>query len=292
MAYLIFSDYKKQVQTDNLNQIIGQDLAVLQTAELQAIEEAYGYLSQKYDTTAEFTDTLPWSAASPYSAHDRVYLDASAYNALATYTLYSLCLYNGKIYYCNSAITIPEAFNIAHWSLLGDQYDLFFAKYPKPLFDYLATYVAGDQVYWKGKVYTCQRPTVHYGNDIQYRVTENIPYPNVFPDDAQNGATYWGTGTSYSIPAGTLPTSTTYWTSGDNRTQSVLMVVIDITLFHLHSRIAPRNIPDLRKDRYLNAVDMLRAFARGEMTAKLPVIQPKQGQRIRFGGPIKNINSY
>ena len=70
------------------------------------------------------------------------------------------------------------------------------------------------------------------------------------------------------------------------------MIVIDITLFHLHSRIAPRNIPDLRKDRYVNAVQMLQAYARGEMTTKLPLIQPKSGARIRFGGNIKNINSY
>ena len=107
-----------------------------------------------------------------------------------------------------------------------------------------------------------------------------------------NGVTYWGTGTAYTVPAGTLPTNATYWTAGDNRTQAILMCVIDVCLYHVHSRIAPRNIPDLRRDRYVNAVDMLRAYARGEMTAKLPLIQPKSGARIRFGGPIKNINSY
>lgn len=292
MAYLLFADYKKQIQTDNLLQVIGNDLNVLHTSELQAIEEAYGYLSQKYSTSQEFTDTQPWAAAVAYNASERVYLDATAYSATATYNVGTLTLQAGKVYRCNTQITVPEAFNAAKWTLLGDQYDLFFTTYPKPVFDYQAMYKAGDQVWWKNRIYTCQRASVNYGDNIQFRVIENIPYPNIFPDDPINGVTFWGTGTAYSVPAGTLPTDTTKWTAGDNRTQSVLMIVIDITLYHLHSRISPRNIPDLRRDRYMNAIDMLRAFARGEMTAKLPIIQPKTGSRIRYGGNIKNINSY
>jgi hypothetical protein len=292
MAYLILSDYKKQIQTDNLNQVIGNDLAVLHTAELQAIEEAFGYLSQKYDTSMEFTSTDVWAAGVTYKAAARVYLDAAAYNAASTYNVGALALYGGKVYRCITQITVPEAWNAAKWSALGDQYDIFYATYPKPVFDYMALYRVGDQVFWKDKVYTCQRASIDYGDNIQFRVIENIPYPNVFPDDPLNGVIYWGVGTAYSIPAGTLPTDAAKWTAGDNRTQSVLMTVIDICLYHVHSRISPRNIPDLRRDRYMNAVDMLRAFARGEMTAKLPVIQPKRGARIRYGGNIKNVNSY
>lgn len=273
-------------------QIIGNDLAVLNTAELQAIEEAYGYLTQKYLTDQEFTDTLPWAYAATYKATDRVYLDATAYSAQSTYALHALTLYNNDVYICTTAIGTAEAWNAAHWQKLGAQYDLFFGTYPKPLFDYQAAYVVGDQVFWKDKVYTCKVATIEPGQSIQYGKIQNIPLPNVFPDDPVNGAIYWQQLSTYSIPAGTLPTNTTYWTAGDNRTQSVLMIVIDITLFHLHSRISPRNIPDLRKDRYTNAIQMLQAFARGEMTAKLPVIQPKSGQRIRYGGNVKNQNSY
>lgn len=292
MAYLIFSDYKKQIQTDNLLQIVGNDLNVLHTAELQAIEEAYGYLSQKYDTSQEFTSTDPWSPTKAYNAGDRVYLDAEAYSAQATYEVNDLALHSGKVYICTQAVTTPEAFDPANWQELGLQFDIFFAAYPQPVFNYQSVYKAGDEVFWKNKTYTCQRASFTWGDDIQFRVYENIPLPNIFPDDPMNGAVYWGAGTTYEIPAGTLPTDSDYWTAADNRTQAVLMTVIDITLYHLHSRISPRNIPDLRRDRYINAVDMLRAFARGEMTAKLPVIQPKRGQRIRYGGAIKNINSY
>lgn len=292
MPYLIFSDYKKQIQTDNLNQVIGNDLSVLHTSELQAIEEAYGYLAQKYDTSQEFTSTDVWVQNVAYKAGARVYLDASAYSATATYNVGALVLYAGNIYRCITQISTPEAWNAAKWADLGDQYDLFYAKYPKPVFDYMTLYKAGDQVFWKDKTYTCQRASINYGDNIQFRVIENIPWPNIFPDDPLNGVTFWGTGAAYEVPAGTLITDASKWAAGDNRTQSVLMAIIDICLYHVHSRIAPRNIPDLRRDRYMNAVDMLRAFARGEMTAKLPLIQPKQGARIRYGGAIKNINSY
>jgi hypothetical protein len=292
MSYLIFSDFKKQIQTDNLNQIIGNDIGVLQTAELQAVEEAFGYLSQKYDTSQEFTNTDVWSPSVIYKAGDRVYLDAPAYSATATYALNALCLQSGKVYICTLAVNAPEAFDPSNWTLLGEQYDIFYAKYPHPIFNYESIYKKTDPVFWKNNTYVCQRASFTWGDDIQFRVYENIPFPNIFPDDPKNGVTFWGQPTAYAVTLGTLPTNTASWVAGDNRTQSVLMAVIDITLYHLHSRIAPRNIPDLRRDRYMNAVDMLRAFSRGEMTAKLPLIQPKRGARVRYGGSIKNINSY
>jgi len=292
MSYLIFSDFKKQIQQDNLLQIIGNDLAVLNTAELQAIEEAYGYLVQKYETGQEFTDTVKWAYGTTYKATDRVYLDATPYSNTGTYALNSLVLQGGDVYICTTAISVGEPFNAAKWQKIGAQYDIFYAKYPKPLFDYYAMYSIGDQCFWKDKAYIARQSSMRIGQDIQYSKIQNIPPSNVFPDDPLNGVIYWGTGTPYIVPANTLPTDSAYWTFGDNRTQSVLMIVIDITLFHLHSRISPRNIPDLRKDRYTNAIQMLQAFARGEMTAKLPVKQPRQGARIRYGGQIKNVNSY
>jgi hypothetical protein len=49
MSYLITSDYKKQIQSDNLSQITGNDTSILNSAELTAIEETQSYLVQKYD---------------------------------------------------------------------------------------------------------------------------------------------------------------------------------------------------------------------------------------------------
>lgn len=171
---------------------------------------------------------------------------------------------------------------------------LYFAALPQPLFNYGGLYKIGDKVFWKDKVYTAkvQTPILDHDTGLQYREIQNIPVANPAPDDPQNGVAYWGVGVAYSIPAGTLLTNTTYWTLGDSRDQQMVLYLIDITLYHVHARIAPRNIPDLRVKRYDDAVNWLKMCARGEVTPALPLLQPAQGNRIRFGGGIRNINTY
>jgi phage gp36-like protein len=79
---------------------------------------------------------------------------------------------------------------------------------------------------------------------------------------------------------------------GTARDPQLLAYIIDIALFHLHSRIAPRNVPELRQTRYENAVAWLKMCAYGDVTPKLEVITPAQGNRIRYGGNTKNTNQY
>jgi phage gp36-like protein len=80
--------------------------------------------------------------------------------------------------------------------------------------------------------------------------------------------------------------------TGANRDPQLLAYVVDIALYHLHSRIAPRNVPELRKTRYDNAIAWLKMCAFGDVTPKLTPIAPAQGNRIRYGGNIKKINQY
>jgi hypothetical protein len=79
------------------------------------------------------------------------------------------------------------------------------------------------------------------------------------------------------------------------------MYLLDITLYHLHSRINPRNVPDLRKERYDGnsptqsggAIAFLKRVASGDVTADLPQILPQQGMSIRYGSAVaKQTNSY
>lgn len=294
MSYLIAKDLAKQIQSENLSQVIGGDSSILAAAELTAIAEATSYLTQKYDTTQEFRSLLEWDASKIYAATDRVYLSAPAYNASGTYDPGDLCLQNGSIYECITAITDPEAFNPDEWQLLGSQFDIFHVAYPKPLFDYNAAYWVGNKVYWKGKIYSALIATspISHQNYIQYRHVDNLPLPNVAPDDPYSGNRYWAYVSTHSVPAGMDILDTDYWTYGDNRSQQLLTYVIDITLYHVHSRIAPRNIPDLRVKRYDDARAWLRAAAKGDITAALPELAPPQGGRIRWGGNTKLINTY
>ncbi len=311
MSYLIANDYLKQIQDANLQQLISANTNIMSAAELAAEAEAISMLAQKFDTDAEFTDTNPWVITNTYQALDRVYLDAPAYNPTQTYNTGAYALQGAVIYVCAVSGT-TGTFNSANWALVGNQYDLYYAAPPFPQFDLYGVYKKGDKVFWNNETYTCQLPTVlvNHETELQARVIQHSPTTNIFPDDPASGPIYWGTGTPYSVPANTNISNTTYWTPGDNRDQQMLQKVIDIALYHLHARIAPRNIPELRITRYLgqdkdrgmntggivypiySALGWLQACARGEVTPKLPVLQPKQGARVRYGGNVKAINSY
>lgn len=292
MAYLITNDLRKSIQSENLSQVIGGNTDILDAAILTAIEEARSYLVQKYDVDKEFSDTIKWAQGNTYYAGDRVYLDADAYVDASTYNVGALVVHSGYVYRCNTNGT-TGAWNASKWDLLGKQYSIFNAKYPHPVFDYNALYAVGDQVFWKNKNYTCKVQTRPLSQEqyLQYREIQNTPYLNPAPDDVNNGLAYWGSGSSYSI-SNVLITDTSKWQNTDNRSQQLLTYVVDIALYHVHARIAPRNIPDLRVKRYDDAKDWLKMAAKGEITAAIPVLKPLQGLRVRYGGNVKNVNSY
>ena len=219
MGYLYSQDYLKQVQLSQLNQLKGAD-AQLSAMEQAAEAEVKSYLVQKYLIDDEFRNLNTWSHTVAYNAGDRVYLDATTYSASSTYALNSLTLYSGNVYRCTTAITIAEVWNAAHWTLVGAQYALYYAKYPNPVFDVYAVYKVDDIVFYKNKRYKCKIATVvpSQFTALQYSTYNNIPLYNAFPD-ATNGATYWEDLGTYTVSAGTEPTNTIYWTEGDNRNQ-------------------------------------------------------------------------
>lgn len=293
MAYLFRGDYAKLIQARNLDDISGNDSRNIAMAEAAAVEQARSYLVQRYDLKSEFRDILVWDESKTYSQGDRVYLDALAYNTGTTYGVKSLALYQGGVYRCKTANT-TGAWDGSKWDLLGLQYDIFFAAFPYPEFDFNTYYPVGQQVFWRGKNYTCRVASypLSHSSKLQYDSIEALPYLNTAPDDPVRGSYYWGSGTPYSVPANTVVTNTTYWTPGDNRSQQLVTVVVDIALYHLHSRIAPQNIPELRKDRYDNALTWLKQISRAELNAKMPEIKPAQGSNIRYGGEVKRNNEY
>jgi phage gp36-like protein len=79
--------------------------------------------------------------------------------------------------------------------------------------------------------------------------------------------------------------------TASSRDTQMVQTITDITLYHIHSRIAPRNIPDLRIKRYDVAIGWLKACAYGDVT---PGITEKDtvGKMIRWGSVPKNNNNY
>jgi len=311
-SFIFIGDYYKSVQSENLLQIIGNDLTILESIQRAAVEECISYLKQKYDTSQAFQPVTKWDKTKSYNAGQTVYLDAPAYDATKTYALGVLTLQLGNVYQCSTAIIAHEAFTASHWTLLGVQYALYYAAYPKGLFNYKTVYEKTNQVFWRNKTYTCQIKTsiLDHEAQLQIGVAGVSSISNVFPDDPIKGVQYWGSGTSYTIAANTAITDSA-WTQGDNRDQKLLEVCVNIALYKAHMRIAPKNIPELRIINYIgNGEDrevrgqrvlyptycslgwLQSAVIGNDITPELPLLQPEQGGRIRFGGQVKTINNY
>ena len=314
LPYLYYGDYRPFIQEGNLADIIQGDTDRRLRVELAAQAEAAGFLIQKYDLSTEFTSTSPWSVGhTSYGAAARVYLDADAWVASQAYGIGNAVIFNGSFYVCNTNNS-DAAFTLAKWDLKGLQYALFHVKDPFPVFDFDAgVYKIGDQVLWKGKTYTALQPTVFPDHEslLQDQYTQGIPPTNVFPDEPVDGPVAWADGGIYVIGSLIDILDTNYWVASDNRDQMMVMKLVDIALYHLHSSISPRNVPQVRVERYkgaeaeitpsaekgivypvYSALGWLQACARGEITPNLPLIQPVQGQRIIYGGKIKVNNSY
>jgi hypothetical protein len=311
-TFIFYGDYQKQIQVDNLTQVTGANTQILESIQAAAVEECKSYLKQKYDVSRAFNPVSQYNPANQYHAGNTVYLNATAYSATATYALNVLTLQSAKVYICKTAITVGEVFSVNKWTLLGNQYDLFFVTVPQSEFNYQNIYAVGDQVWYKDSVYTCRITTSILDHEaiLQQGRSDSSQVVNVFPDDPKNGIQYWGAGVEYKLPVNTLVTDTTKWTVGDNRDQKLLMICIDIALYHAHARIAPRNTPELRVHRYsgmpedratlkgrviyptYSALGWLQACVVGNITPEMPVIQPKTGRRIRFGGNVRNVNVY
>lgn len=292
MAYLIPKDYQVNIQDANLQQIITNDESIRQRAQFAGEAEAQSYLKQKYDISREFQSMEAFVFNKTYVGLQRFYIDAQQYNPASTYNTNDLTLNNGNVYAALSN-GITGAFNPSNWLDLGPRYSIFSAVLPYPEFNYGAMYNIGDQVWYKNKTYTClvQTPLLDHDTALQYNRYENLPLPNVAPDDPIAGLQYWGIGTPYNVTQ-ELPTNETYYAETDTRDAQMVMYCCDIVLYHLHTRIAPRNIPELRVKRYDDAIAWLQMCAKGDITPNLPKLQPTQGGRIRWGSSIRQNNSY
>jgi len=72
------------------------------------------------------------------------------------------------------------------------------------------------------------------------------------------------------------------WTVGDQRNQVVVMYFVDLVIYHLHSSINPRNIPELRGIRYDAAIAWLKKVADAKLEPDLPKLEDDTGNLIRF----------
>jgi phage gp36-like protein len=67
----------------------------------------------------------------------------------------------------------------------------------------------------------------------------------------------------YDVPA-------VFAAAGDARNAEVVMYMVDVVLYHLHSRLNPGQVPELRKERYQDALDWMKMVASGKLEPDLP----------------------
>jgi hypothetical protein len=262
------NDYLRVIQSDNLAQIIESNQQTKLDVEQSAQSEMISYLAQRYIVNQIFTDTKVFDITATYNGKQLVEWTAPTYSPTTVYLANAYVVQAGNIYKSIAGNT-AEVFNPTKWTLKAADKSLFYVTLPYDEYVNTTSYVVGDKVYFNNIEYTCL-----------------LNCKGILPTETG----FWSVGSAYTLTA-TYPDDTTKWTEGDNRNQQIVMYLLDITLYHLHSRINPRNIPDLRKERYDGnnatqnggAIAWLKRVASGDITADLPSILPQQGVSIRWG---------
>ena len=262
------NDYLRVIQSDNLSQIVESNQQTKLDVEQSAQSEMISYLTQRYIVNQIFTDTKVFDITATYNGKQLVEWTANAFNAATVYTTGQYVVQNGFIYK-SIAGSAAHAFTPAEWTQICLDKSLFYVTLPESEYVNTTSYVVGDKVYYNNIEYTCL-----------------LNCKGILPTETG----FWSAGTAYTLTA-TYPDDSTKWTEGDNRNQLIVMYLLDIAVNHLHARINPRNIPDLRKERYDGnnatqnggAIAWLKRVASGDITADLPQILPQQGMSIRWG---------
>jgi hypothetical protein len=279
--FLRKEDYLKQIQQTNLNQILEQsrslsgDPEILAFTEKTAINFVKNHLSGRYRVDDIFADFKEFDITAEYKYGDRINLTAPTYAAATAYLVGDRVKYLNSVYECilNSTGNLPT--NATYWILLGVE-GIYSIDFPTR-FD--------DRIY-----YLEDDLTNEYFN--VYKKNENFAgYKEGTPVTIQ---AYWDliTPANYDTFTGDYPKDNTYWKLKDNRDFTLVKIIIDITLYDLHSIINPRNIPQLRQDRYTGSVEFLKDVVRGKMNMDLPSFKAQNGYRLRAGSEQQNINKY
>lgn len=86
----------------------------------------------------------------------------------------------------------------------------------------------------------------------------------------ETGLYYWATTASLGVEPGVTTGWEDYWQVRDPRNAKLVAFAVDITLFNLFKRVAPRRIPELRTSLYNQAKEWLTLVKDGNLTPDLP----------------------
>lgn len=265
MAIVYFlrkEDYYPIITQDNLNVVINSNDAILRKTELRSQREITSYLSHRFDTELIFAPLRDWNSAAVYKWGDRIYLTADAFSASVAYTINQRVVYQGDVYF-SIAGSVAHAFNPAEWTLIAPEG-----------FYYM------DTVEWDADTSWTTDKTVKVVGLTQRKYYKALSNNTGVTPGTPEAAGIWQ---SIENQSGELLNNTEYWQSGDDRPEDIVGVYVDIVLYHIHSQINPRNIPELRMNRRDEGIAWLKMINEGKITPGLPLIVPEQGNNVRYG---------
>jgi hypothetical protein len=229
------------------------------------------------------TDTTYWILIGPQLGLLYLQYPYPVFNAKQIYAIGDRVYWQGKIYQCQIATILP--------SHLTELQDITYAN------------IAPINVFPNDKI----NGTTNWGVGVDYSVTGI--YPNfVATQGTWSGLTTYNPGDTVvyngvlwralllntdKIPGDDITSwQSITWASGDNRNQSIVDAYVSLVLWFLSPRIAPKVIPQWVQAKYEAAMRWLQDGAEGTITLDVPELQPSQGKRIRWGGQVKQNNSW
>lgn len=75
-----------------------------------------------------------------------------------------------------------------------------------------------------------------------------------------------------------------------SRNKLLVTYMVDVSLYHIHARIRPRSMPEIRVTRYQDVINWLKMVASGKISPDLPRLEDTDGNvktDFRFGSNTK-----
>lgn len=306
VPYLTKRDYLPVIQEEQLSYQILDEIEAgtreLEFAESWALGKIRAKIDDQYDLDFEFTDTLPYDPLKKYFGNERCVLDFPDWVSDTAYFENNCVVNNGIAYRCIN-VNNDIVFDPFNWLILGKRYDIYYIPLVNPIFsldvqqrkgNYTAGYYRVDDiVWWNNRHFRCLIPTRFPDQEgiINYQTYRAWGHNNVFPHYPDENS-YWKDEGAFEF-TGENPTSLSeVWRLGDNRNPLFIQAVVDLSLYLLHSRIAPMNIPALRVDRMKLTNEWLSNLSKGTETTPIQMLQPDQGENISWGSKPRVINGY
>lgn len=254
--YILDKDYQEIIQDDIRDTVITSDTDLLREAEKEAVMQMISYLNARFDVSALFPAYKIYNINHLYLPGDFVDYQGTFVRAMEPTDTDPDPNRN----------KLPAGTNLS------------------------ADGQKGTGIYWTDKCFPNVKTWDAAEDPVavgQYRLgTDNnfyrceVAHTNEDPTDAAN---------IYDPEA-----ETGYWTLDDPRDALLVGMCCRISLYKLHARISPDQIPELRIQDYDQAVSWLKGTAKGDISPLLPKIDPDEtnSQGVEYGSIKKRKYDY